>query len=130
MDKPLVFKSKFLTYLGAILNVVYGIVFYFNTFKNVNNGVLVFLVSVLFLCNIIWILLFYSLHLSEDKSNVNELRITILFRATVFFSLNAFRTIESSYSWIATLYLFLVIIISVVIYFIDRRMFEKYNDVS
>lgn len=131
MEKPEFFKKPILRYLGGILNLSYSYCFYAYFWSNINSNEIVFTLLFLFLANILWIFIFYSLHLRNDKKNINEMRILMGVRSIIFLAGNAFQLYRDSFVLDISLsyyYIFFEILLSMAILIIDGSVYKKYKD--
>lgn len=123
-------KTKYISrYIGAILLVFYMLSFYMYYNSDETNQFYTFTVLILYFFNIIWILIYYSAYLNENKPYITKLRWIIIIRIVVFMSLTLFRlTPQFGYfnSTSSLLYFIVLIMLMFIILSVDKTIcFEK-----
>ncbi|MEG0578120.1 MAG: hypothetical protein RR500_09735 [Bacilli bacterium] len=80
--------------IGVLLVLSYAFSLFMYYFNGEKSEILTFLVLGLFFINIIWTLIYYSIYLKDDKSNLKQIRIIMVTQFISLLCINFFRIIK------------------------------------
>lgn len=87
-------QKKWFKNIGVLLVLSYAFSLFMYYFNGEKSEILTFLVLGLFFINIIWTLIYYSIYLKDDKSNLKQIRIIMVTQFISFVCINFFRIIK------------------------------------